>query len=61
MLSRNNVKIEDLFINSSSDQVHSINFKCTKNNKTVEKGRLEFMQILLISHEQLKINKNVHR
>ena len=46
MLSGNNAKTEDLFIDSGSELVHWMNLKGTKNNKTAEKGRLDFMEIL---------------
>ena len=58
MLTGNNAKTQDDFIDSSSESACWMNLKGTYNNKTAEKRRIEFMQSLKLSHEQLKKNKN---
>ena len=43
MITGNNAKIEDDFIDSGSEPVHCMNLNSVKKYKTSKKGRIEFM------------------
>ena len=56
MLTGNNEKTQDNFIDSDSEPVCWMHLKGTKKNKKAGKGRIDFMESLKLSCEQLKKN-----
>ena len=60
MLSGNNRKIQDNFLDNESKPVCWMNLKGTKRDTSAEKGRKEFMESAKLSYAQLEDKKNVH-